>query len=161
TYDLQPEMSAPQVTDELTRAITSGEFDLIVCNYANGDMVGHTGDREAAVLAVQTVDLQLARILPVIAKAKGALIVTADHGNADQMYETDEKTGVFLKREDGSFRARTSHTLNPVPLHVWAPGRSLSLAKVAQPGLANVAATVLQLLGYERPEGYEPSLLSG
>ncbi|MCB9610942.1 MAG: 2,3-bisphosphoglycerate-independent phosphoglycerate mutase [Sandaracinus sp.] len=160
-FEQRPWMKAAEITDATIAAIESGAHQHLRINYANGDMVGHTGDREAAVLAVQTVDLQLARILPVIAKAKGALIVTADHGNADQMYETDEKTGVFLKREDGSFRARTSHTLNPVPLHVWAPGRSLSLAKVAQPGLANVAATVLQLLGYERPEGYEPSLLSG
>lgn len=158
-FEQRPWMKAAEITDATIEALQSGAHRHLRVNYANGDMVGHTGHREAAILAVQTVDLQLARLLPVIEKLRGALVVTADHGNADQMYETDEKTGVFIKREDGSFRARTSHTLNPVPLHVWVPGRTLALAPVARPGLANVAATVLQLLGFDRPESYEPSLL--
>lgn len=159
-FEQRPWMKAAEITDATIAAIQSGAHRHLRINYANGDMVGHTGHREAAIHAVQTVDLQLARLLPVIAKAKGALIVTADHGNADEMYEIDEKKGGFLRREDGTFRARTSHTLNPVPFHVWTPGRELRLADVTQPGLANVAATVLQLLGFAAPDAYEPSLLA-
>jgi len=157
-FEERPWMKAAEITDVTIAAIQSGAHRHLRINYANGDMVGHTGHREAAILAVQIVDLQLARLLPVIEKAKGAVLVTADHGNADQMYEIDKKSGDFVRGEKGP-KAKTSHTLNPVPCHVWAPGRELSSAGLEDAGLANVSATTLQLLGFERPEGYVPSLL--
>ncbi|HJL03523.1 MAG TPA: 2,3-bisphosphoglycerate-independent phosphoglycerate mutase [Polyangiaceae bacterium LLY-WYZ-15_(1-7)] len=158
-FEQRPWMKAAEITDATIAALKSGDHRQLRINYANGDMVGHTGHREASVTAVQCVDLMLSRVLPVIAKLEGAIIVTADHGNADQMYEKDKKTGAWAKKADGSFKARTSHTLNPVPCHIWAPGRELALADVEAPGLANVAATTLQLLGFAAPEGYAPSLL--
>ncbi len=159
-FDQRPWMKAAEITDATLAALRSGNHRFLRINYANGDMVGHTGHHEAAILAVQCVDLVLARLLPVIEATRGAILVTADHGNADQMYERDKSTGTWARRPDGSFKPRTSHTLNPVPCCIWAPGRELQLRPIALPGLANVAATLLQLLGYEAPEDYEPSLLA-
>ncbi len=104
TYDLQPEMSAPELTDKAVAAIDSGKYDLIVLNYANPDMVGHTGSLPAAIKAVETVDTGLGRIADAITKSGGALLVTADHGNCEMM--RDPVTG----------GPHTSHTTNPVPL---------------------------------------------
>ena len=104
TYDLQPEMSAPELTDKAVAAIASGKYDLIVLNYANPDMVGHTGSLPAAIKAVETVDTGLGRIADAIQKSGGALLVTADHGNCEMM--RDPQTG----------GPHTSHTTNPVPL---------------------------------------------
>jgi len=130
-------------------------------NYANGDMVGHTGNLDAAVIAVEAVDLSLARVIPVIEKLDGALIVTADHGNCDEMFEVDTKSGDFKRDAAGRLSAKTSHTLNAVPCYVYVPGNdTLSLDDtVRNPGIANISATIFQLLGYARPEGYEPSIL--
>ena len=104
TYDLQPEMSAPELTDKAVEAIDSGKYDLIVLNYANPDMVGHTGSLPAAIKAVETVDAGLGRIAEAVAAAGGALLVTADHGNCEMM--RDPVTG----------GPHTAHTTNPVPL---------------------------------------------
>ncbi len=138
TYDLQPEMSAPEVTDKLVAAIESGRFDLIVCNYANTDMVGHTGDLDAAIRAVETVDRCLGRVDKAVREHGGALLVTADHGNAEQM------------RDPGTCQAHTAHTGNPVPLLLSADGT----ARVAlhDGRLADVAPTVLHLMGLAQPE---------
>jgi 2,3-bisphosphoglycerate-independent phosphoglycerate mutase len=109
---------------------------------------------------VQTVDLQLARLIPVIDRLQGAMIVTADHGNADEMFEIDKK-GRFVKAEDEAYRPKTSHTLNPVPFHVYAPGYELRLnPECAGAGLANVAATSMHLMGLRPPADYLPSVLS-
>ncbi len=158
-FEQRPWMRAAEITDATLAALKSGSFRHLRINYANGDMVGHTGHRDATVLAVETVDLQLARLLPVIERLQGAIVVTADHGNADEMYELDKKTGAFLHRTDGSLKARTSHTLNAVPCHVWAPGRTLEPAAENTLGLSSLAATVLQLLGRAAPSEYAPSLL--
>jgi 2,3-bisphosphoglycerate-independent phosphoglycerate mutase len=125
-------------------------------------MVGHTGKLESTVIAVETVDVCLGRILPVIAELKGALIVTADHGNADQMFELDKKTKKAQVDEKGKPRAKTSHTLNPVPFYIYAPTLpALRIdAAVPKPRLANVAATTLQLMGYEPPADFERGLLA-
>ena len=155
-FDQRPWMKAAEITEATIEALKKGTRHIRI-NYANGDMVGHTGELEASVLAVQAVDLMLARLLPVVRAAHGAILVTADHGNADQMFEVDKKTGEYERRDDGSPKARTSHSLNRVPCHLWVPGREVALR---EGGLANVAATLLQLLGFERPEGYEPSLLA-
>jgi 2,3-bisphosphoglycerate-independent phosphoglycerate mutase len=138
TYDLKPEMSAPEVTDKLVEAIGSGKFDLIVVNYANSDMVGHTGEISAAIKAVEAVDACLGRLMEAVKKAGGVLFVTADHGNAEQMY--DEQT----------HQKHTQHTLNRVPALLFnAPAtiRSLSDGK-----LADVAPTMLALMQAPQPK---------
>jgi len=148
TYDLKPEMSAPEVTDRLVDAIAGGGFDLIVANYANTDQVGHSGVFEAAIRAVETVDSCLGRLVTAVTRAGGCLLVTADHGNVEQMF--DEATG----------QKHTQHTLNRVPaLLVNAPAevRSLTDGK-----LADVAPTLLALMGLPQPtEMTGRSLLSG
>ena len=137
TYDLKPEMSAPEVTDKLVEAIGSGKFDLIVVNYANSDMVGHSGDLAAAVKAVEAVDACLGRLMEAVGKAGGVLLVTADHGNAEQMY--DETT----------HQKHTQHTLNRVPALLFnAPANVHSLADGK---LADVAPTLLDLMQVPQP----------
>jgi len=137
TYDLQPEMSAPELTDKAVAAIASGKYDLIVLNYANPDMVGHTGSLPAAIKAVETVDAGLGRIADAIQKSGGALIVTADHGNCEMM--RDPETG----------GPHTAHTLNPVPvLLVGARNRAL----VAEGRLADIAPTLLELMELPKPK---------
>jgi 2,3-bisphosphoglycerate-independent phosphoglycerate mutase len=137
TYDMKPEMSAPEVTDKLVEAIGSGKFDLIVVNYANTDMVGHTGDLGAATRAVEAVDGCLGRLMPAIRAAGGVMFVTADHGNAEQMYD------------EHSHQKHTQHTLNRVPALLFngpASVHSLSDGK-----LADVAPTMLALMGVPQP----------
>ena len=136
TYDLQPEMSAGQVTDEMVKAIEGGEFDVIICNYANGDMVGHTGIMEAAVKAVETLDASLKRVVTALDKVGGELLITADHGNVEQM--VDPETGVAL----------TQHTTFPVPLvYKGRSGKHL----LEDGNLADIAPTMLDMLGIEKP----------
>ncbi len=160
-FEQRPWMKAAEITDATIEALQREGLRHARINYANGDMVGHTGDLEAAVIAVEAVDLSLGRILPVIEKLHGAVIVTADHGNCDEMYEVDGVSGDFKRDEAGLLRSKTSHTLNAVPCYIYAPSdRTLRLnPTVTDPGLANVAATTLELLGFERPSDYEPSLL--
>lgn len=136
TYDLQPEMSAPEVTDKLVAAIESGKFDAIICNFANGDMVGHTGDFNAAVKAVEALDRCLGRILTALAKVGGDCLITADHGNVEMMM--DASNG----------QALTSHTTEPVPL-VYVGNRSLTLNPDGS--LADIAPTILYLMGLPQP----------
>lgn len=161
-FEERPWMKAAEVCDRLIAELKSGAHRHARVNFANGDMVGHTGHRDAAAIAVEAVDLCLGRLLPVIAALSGAMIVTADHGNADDMAERDKKTGAPLADERGRVRAKTSHTLNPVPCHVYAPSVSLTAAPgIERPGLANVAATALHLMGFAAPDGYHPSLVRG
>jgi len=137
TYDLKPEMSAPEVTDKLVAAIEAGSFDLVVVNYANGDMVGHTGDLAAAMKAVATVDTCVGRLAEAVEKSGGCILLTADHGNAEQM--SDEKTG----------QAHTAHTMNKVPLLlINGPARAEALRDGR---LADIAPTVLDLMGLPCP----------
>jgi len=135
TYDLQPEMSAPELTDKAVDAIGSGKYDLIVLNYANPDMVGHTGSLVAAIKAVETVDTGLGRIAEAIRKAGGILLVTADHGNCEMM--RDPETG----------GPHTSHTTNPVPVLLVGAGD----VALAQGRLADIAPTLLELMGLSKP----------
>jgi 2,3-bisphosphoglycerate-independent phosphoglycerate mutase len=161
-FEQRPWMKAGEVTDATIEALRSGEFAFVRVNYANGDMVGHTGDVEAAVTALQVVDLCLGRLLEVVEKIGGVAIITADHGNSDEMFEWDKKTQALAKNADGSLREKTSHTLNPVPLTIFDPsaGKEYALdASIERPGLSNVAATVLFLMGYEAPADYDRSLI--
>ncbi|CAH2599385.1 2,3-bisphosphoglycerate-independent phosphoglycerate mutase [Rhodovastum atsumiense] len=135
TYDLQPEMSAPELTDKAVAAIESGKYDLIVLNFANPDMVGHTGILEAAITAVQTVDASLGRILAAVEAQGGAVVITADHGNCEMM--RDPETG----------GPHTAHTTNPVPVVLAGrPG-----VKLRDGRLADIAPTLLQLMGLPQP----------
>jgi 2,3-bisphosphoglycerate-independent phosphoglycerate mutase len=153
-------MKAAEITDRLLEELAGGAYRHARLNYANGDMVGHTGDFEASVVAVEAVDLQIGRLVRAIAKQGGALIVSADHGNADEMFERDAKTGARKLDAQGRPLVKTSHSLSRVPFYVYAPGAELSLAaEVRAPGLANVAATVLTLMGWQAPDDYAPSLL--
>jgi 2,3-bisphosphoglycerate-independent phosphoglycerate mutase len=137
TYDLKPEMSAPEVTDRLCAAIDAGTFDLIVCNYANGDMVGHTGNLDAAVKAVETVDNCVGRLESAITRAGGTMLVTADHGNAEQM--SDPSTG----------QAHTAHTMNKVPLILVNPPAGIK--NLSNGRLADIAPTILTLMKLPLP----------
>lgn len=159
-FDERPWMKSAEITDRLIAELETGKYRHARLNYANGDMVGHTGVRDAAILAVEAVDLELGRLIRWTQRAKGALIVTADHGNADEMYEHDKK-GQLAKDESGKLKIKTSHTLNPVPFYVYAPSlEGLRIdTNVKAPGLSNLAATTLRLLGYRAPEAFKPSLL--
>ncbi len=159
-FDQRPWMKSAEVSDALLEALEERRFRFLRVNYAAGDMVGHTGDLEAAILAVQAVDHQLGRVVPAVLKQRGVLIVTADHGNSDDMVERD-KSGQPKLDAEGRPRARTSHTLNPVEfLVVDGSGRALRLREdLPDAGLGNVAATVLELLGYAAPSLYDPSLV--
>jgi 2,3-bisphosphoglycerate-independent phosphoglycerate mutase len=136
TYDLQPEMSAPELTEKAVEAIGSGKYDLIVLNYANPDMVGHTGSLPAAIKAVETVDAGLGRIAEAIRGSGGALLVTADHGNCEMM--RDPETG----------GPHTSHTTNPVPVLLTGGGN----AGLSEGRLADVAPTLLELMDLPQPK---------
>jgi 2,3-bisphosphoglycerate-independent phosphoglycerate mutase len=158
-FEQRPWMKAAEITDVLIEQLCAGGVRHARLNYANGDMVGHTGHREAAVLAVETVDLCLGRLIPVIQQLRGALIVTADHGNCDEMYELDKANRIVVDAS-GRPHAKTSHTLNRVPFYVYAPTSDLRIDQaVARPTLANIAATTLLLLGYQAPTDFEPGLL--
>jgi len=136
TYDLKPEMSAIEVTDKLVEAVLSDKYDVIIINYANCDMVGHTGFFEAAVKAVETVDTCVGRLLDAVEKMGGAILLTADHGNADKLYDTD-----------GS--PFTAHTTNPVPFAVIGCGD----VKLRDDGrLCDISPTILKILGIEQPK---------
>lgn len=137
TYDLKPEMSAAEVTDELIAAIRAGKHDAIICNFANGDMVGHTGNFDAAVKAVETLDACLARLVEAIDETGGQMLVTADHGNVEQM--SDTATG----------QAHTAHTSEPVPL-VYVGDQAIQFA--ADGALSDIAPTLLDLMGLAQPK---------
>lgn len=160
-FEQRPWMKAAEVADEVIAGILSRRFPFIRVNFANGDMVGHTGVLDATILAVEAVDLCLGRLWREVRGAGGLMIVTADHGNADQMYQR-AKDGSVLRDASGSFLPLTSHTLNPVRFVVAdtraTPGYTLT--PPPQAGLANVAATILNLLGYNAPEDYSPSLIT-
>jgi 2,3-bisphosphoglycerate-independent phosphoglycerate mutase len=159
-FEERPWMKAAEITDRLIRELQTGRYRHARVNYANGDMVGHTGALDATVLAVEAVDLMLARLLPVVRKLGGATIVTADHGNADEMFEWDKKTKDFAKDARGRPRPKTSHTLNRVPCFIDLPGPGLSLRALERPpSIACIPSTVLTLLGYASPEGYVDGLL--
>ena len=161
-FEQRPWMKAAEIADAMIAAIASGQYRALRCNFANGDMVGHTGNFTAATLAVEAVDLSLARVLKAVDAAGGVALITADHGNADEMFELDKKTGQPARNADGSFKAKTAHTLNPVPLILYdnVSGGRLGLRPSAGAGLSNLAATTANLLGLEKHADWDDSLLS-
>ena len=134
TYDLQPEMSLPEVTDRFVEAIKGGKYDVIICNFANGDMVGHTGIIPAAIKAVEAIDTALQRVVDALLSVGGKMLVTADHGNIEQMV-------------DDEGQIQTAHSTNPVPL-VYVGGKG----KLTSGGsLKDLAPTLLSILRLEQP----------
>ncbi|NLB64146.1 MAG: 2,3-bisphosphoglycerate-independent phosphoglycerate mutase [Fibrobacter sp.] len=160
-FEQRPWMKSAEIADALIDALKSNKYKFLRINFANGDMVGHTGSFRAATMSIEAVDLALARILPVIDALGGVAIITADHGNADEMYELDKKSQEPARNDDGSFKAKTAHTLNPVPMILYdnVSGGKLGLKQLDGAGLSNIAATLVNLMGYEKHEKWDDSLL--
>jgi len=161
-FEQRPWMKAAEITDRLISELRTGKHQFARVNYANGDMVGHTGSFDATVLAVESVDLQLARLAKAIEELQGILVVTADHGNADEMYQRDKK-GKVARDKHGQPVAKTSHTLNPVPFFIHDPMRGdryeIDPTRCEHAGIAHVTATCIELLGFVPPDDLESSLL--
>jgi len=149
SFDERPWMKSAEVTDCMIAALRSGKYDFLRCNYPNGDMVGHTGSLEASIVAVEAVDLGLARLIKVVDEVGAILLVTADHGNADEMLEKNKK---------GVLQVRTAHSLNPVPFIIYDPQQE-RVIKEGEYGLSNVAPTVAKLFGLTVPESWQTSII--
>ncbi len=161
-FEQRPWMKCAEITDRLIECLESGKYKYLRVNFPNGDMVGHTGNFLATECSMEALDLQLARILPVIERLHGAAIITADHGNADEMYEIDKKTGAPKLDANGNRKAKTSHTLNPVPCVLFDPfadGRYTVKVGKEGFGLSALAATTVRLLGYEPPAMWDEAIV--
>ncbi len=161
-FEQRPWMKCAEITDKLLACLESGEYKYLRVNFPNGDMVGHTGSLAATRCSMEALDLQLARILKVVDKMGGVALITADHGNADEMCEMDKKTGQPKLNKDGSLKAKTSHTLNPVPCIIYDnffADKYTVKKDEGQFGLSNVAATMVNLLGYEAPDMWDESII--
>lgn len=161
-FEQRPWMKAAEITDRVIDEIRTGGYRFIRINLANGDMVGHTGVFQAVRIAVEAVDLCVGRIVRATAAAGGILVVTADHGNADDMVERDQKTGgLAMDSTTGEWKPKTAHSLNRVPAYIEASEdrTRVKLSSVPDPGISNLAATCLRLLGFEPPADYTPSLV--
>jgi 2,3-bisphosphoglycerate-independent phosphoglycerate mutase len=165
-FEQRPWMKCAEIADKVLEAIPSGKYDFIRLNFPNGDMVGHTGVYQAVVCAMEAMDLQLGRIAKAVEDAGAVLVITADHGNSDDMYEHDKKTGEVSRREDGSPKAKTSHSLNPVPCIIYDP--ECQGEYPAEPregalneglGISSIAATCIRLLGYVPPADYDKAVI--
>jgi 2,3-bisphosphoglycerate-independent phosphoglycerate mutase len=151
-FNEKPEMKAYEITEEAIQLLRMNNFNFGRINYPNGDMVGHTGDLEASIKAVEVTDECVGKILDVVKELNGIAIVTADHGNSDEMFTTDKA---------GNRIPKTAHTLNPVPFIIVDNlyNNEYSMADIKNPGLTNIAATILNLLGYKKVDGYDDSLI--
>ena len=160
-FEQRPWMKCAEITDRLIKELRSGKYKCLRVNFPNGDMVGHTGNLEATICSMEALDLQLGRILPVIDELHGVALITADHGNADEMYETDKKGDVKLGK-DGSHKAKTSHTLNRVPFIIYdnCYNDRYTVKEASETfGLSNVAATAVNFLGYDAPSMWDESMI--
>ena len=161
-FEQRPWMKCAEITDKLIECLESGEYKYLRVNFPNGDMVGHTGSLLATRCSMEALDLQLARILKVLDKVGGVALITADHGNADEMYEMDKKTGLPKADKNGNYKSKTSHTLNPVPCIIYdnvTNGAYTVKADEGNFGLSNVAATMVNLMGFEAPEMWDESII--
>ncbi len=161
-FEQRPWMKCAEITDRLIECLQSGKYKYLRVNFPNGDMVGHTGSLAATRCSMEALDLQLGRILPVIDALGGVALITADHGNADEMYEMDKKSGQPKADKNGNYKAKTSHTLNPVPCIIYDNTDAKNSYKVnteGSYGLSNVAATTVNLLGYKAPEMWDASII--
>lgn len=162
-FEQRPWMKAADITDRVVAAIGENKFPFIRLNYPNGDMVGHTGVFQATQVAVESVDLCIGRLMKAVEAAGGVLVVSADHGNADDMLEHDEKTGkVKVDKLSGTPKVKTAHSLNPVPVYIYDPAQTMKLALSKREGLgiSSLAATCLVLLGFIPPADYDPSIVA-
>ncbi|MHB0897716.1 MAG: 2,3-bisphosphoglycerate-independent phosphoglycerate mutase [Spirochaetales bacterium] len=161
-FEQRPWMKCAEITDRVIQAIESGEYRFIRLNFPNGDMVGHTGVYQSVICGMEGMDIQLGRLAEAIRKAGGIMLLTADHGNSDDMYEHDKKTKQVLLEKDGSPKAKTSHSLNPVPCVIYDPESrdEYDHALAGGRGISSLAATCIELLGFIPPEDYDPSVLS-
>ncbi len=159
-FEQRPWMKCAEITDELIACLESGKYKSLRVNFPNGDMVGHTGNILATRCSMEALDLQLKRILDVVDKLEGVALITADHGNADEMYEVDKK-GQPKAGKDGSYKAKTSHTLNSVPFIIYDNfyNDKYTVKLDGEYGLSNVAATVVNFLGYEAPNMWDASIV--
>ena len=161
-FEQRPWMKCAEITDKLIECIESGKYRYLRVNFPNGDMVGHTGSLLATRCSMEALDLQLARILAALDRVGGVALITADHGNADEMYEMDKKSGQPKADKNGNFKAKTSHTLNPVPCIIY-DNVTADQYRVKEDqgnfGLSNVAATMVNLMGYEAPSMWDESIL--
>ena len=161
-FEQRPWMKCAEITDKLIDAMRSGKYPSMRVNFPNGDMVGHTGSLEATICSMEALDLQIARLLKVVDELEGVALITADHGTADEMYEVDKKTGAPKQNKDGSYKAKTSHTLNPVPFIIYDNFYSDKYTVKEDKGtfgLSDVAATAVNLLGYEAPDMWDESII--
>jgi len=159
-FEQRPWMKCAEITDTVIDVLKSGEYDFIKMNYPNGDMVGHTGIYQAVLCSMEAMDLQLGRLKKAVEAAGGILILSADHGNADDMYE-HAKDGSVSRKPDGSPKAKTSHSLNPVPCIMYDPNYNgeYSIELKSGLGISSLAATCINLLGFEPPMDYDPSIV--
>ena len=159
-FEQRPWMKCAEITDKLIEALESNKYKVLRVNFPNGDMVGHTGNFHATKISLEALDLCLKRILEALDKVGGTAIITADHGNSDEMCEIDKKTGKPKTNADGSPKAKTSHTLNPVPMIIYDNNtKDAYTVKEGSFGLSNVAATAVNLLGYEKPLSWDESVI--
>ena len=160
-FEQRPWMKCAEITDKLIECLNSKKYKYLRVNFPNGDMVGHTGSIAATRCSMEALDLQLGRILPVLDALGGVAIITADHGNADEMYETDKK-GMPKADKNGNYKAKTSHTLNPVPCIFYDntdAKNHYSIKADGEFGLSNVAATTVNLMGYKAPDMWDESIV--
>ncbi|MBQ9788114.1 MAG: 2,3-bisphosphoglycerate-independent phosphoglycerate mutase [Lentisphaeria bacterium] len=160
-FEQRPWMKAAEITDEVVSAIASGKYDMIRLNLANGDMVGHTGDYQAVLVAMGAVDICVKRIREAVEKAGGILVISADHGNADDMLEHDKK-GNLVVDGDGQAARKTSHSLNKVPCIIFDADyqNDYELTLNENLGISSLGATCIELLGFKAPEGYDKSIIN-
>jgi len=165
-FEQRPWMKCAEITDQVLEAIGSSKYDFIRLNYPNGDMVGHTGIYQAVVCSMEGMDIQLGRLMKEVDEAGAVMVVTADHGNSDDMFEHDKKTGAVSRKPDGTPKAKTSHSLNPVPCIIYDPEYKGEYPHEPKEsclneglGISSIAATCMQLLGYIPPEDYDKSVL--
>lgn len=160
-FEQRPWMKCAEITDEVIKAIKSGKYDHIRLNFPNGDMVGHTGVFNAVVCSMEAMDLQLGRLKEAIDEAGGIMCITADHGNSDDMYE-HKKDGAVAQNKDGSPKAKTSHSLNPVPGIIYDPEYQGEYELTLKDGLgiSSWPATIMDLMGLVPPEAYDASMVT-
>jgi len=161
-FEQRPWMKCAEITDQLIECLKSGAYKYLRVNFPNGDMVGHTGSLAATRCSMEALDLQLGRILPVLDSMGGVALITADHGNADEMYEMDKKSGQPKADKNGNYKSKTSHTLNPVPCIIYDntdAKNSYTVKKDGCYGLSNVAATTVNLMGYKAPDMWDESII--
>jgi 2,3-bisphosphoglycerate-independent phosphoglycerate mutase len=165
-FEQRPWMKCAEIADHVIEAIGSGKYDFIRLNFPNGDMVGHTGVYQAVVCSMEGMDLQLGRLAKAVDEAGAVMVITADHGNSDDMFEHDKKTGAVSCKADGTPKPKTSHSLNPVPCIIYDPEYKGEYPHEPKEsclneglGISSIAATCIQLLGYIPPEDYDKSIL--